>query len=84
MEGSNLIKMGFLRFYADSFKEILNIAAEVHKTEDEIKNIIQHLTKYTNKLLNLPVNSEKYEINVIDYTEFEQLYRSIIRDDGGC
>lgn len=38
------------------------------------------VTRYSNELLSLPSNSEKFEINVITYEEFATLYNSIHED----
>lgn len=55
----------------------MEIAIQAQKTEDEIKKTMIELTRFTNELLNLPATSEKYEINIIAFENFEELYRSI-------
>lgn len=72
--------MGFLRFHSGVFEQLMEIAIQAKRTEAEIKKTIMELTSYTNELLNLASTSEKYEIHIIDYDDFEGLYRSIHQD----
>lgn len=75
--GEKPIKVGFMKFHSDLFKILIKKASEVQVNETQIKTLIIDLTRYTNKLLSLPASSEEYEINIIEYLEFEELYQSI-------
>ncbi|HUY01353.1 MAG TPA: hypothetical protein VMV49_17460 [Candidatus Deferrimicrobium sp.] len=70
-------KVGFLRFELNLFNTLIEIAAEKNFTKLQIIDAILDITKYINQLLKLPENSETYEIHIIEYKEFEALYRSI-------
>jgi len=73
-------KIGFLTFGSDLFERLLEISDEIHLSEDQLKDIITAVTHYSNELLDLPSDSDKFEINVIDYEEFATLYNSIHED----
>jgi hypothetical protein len=70
-------KIGFLTFEPDLFESLLSIADETRIDEDQLRQIMLAVTRYSNELLEVPSDSEKFEINVITYEEFATLYNSI-------
>jgi len=74
------IKIGFLEFHSDLFEQLLSIAAEQQVTEEQLKHIILATTQYMNGFLQLPLISTHFEINVLDYKIFRELYESIHED----
>ncbi|MHA1265410.1 MAG: hypothetical protein ACTSRS_09270 [Candidatus Helarchaeota archaeon] len=72
-----MFKIGFLCFKSDLYSQLLELARKVGIIQMEIEMAIKGTTQYLNTLLNLPFTSEEYEIQVIDYPEFEELYKSI-------
>ncbi|NVM56211.1 MAG: hypothetical protein HWN66_21120 [Candidatus Helarchaeota archaeon] len=75
-----MVKIGFLNFSTDIFERLIDIAAENQITETQIKTSILEITHYTNELFKIPNDSDQYEVNVIDYEVFEELYKSIHKD----
>lgn len=73
-------QIGFLLFPDDLFKELLEITQTQNYTELELRDAIEGITQYSNQLLALPATSRQYQIQIIDYLTFLELYRSIHQD----
>lgn len=75
-----LVKVGFILFSPEIFQQLLELASVNHITEPQIKQAILDLTRFTNKLFNLHLDSEEYAVRAINYKEFETLYYSLYED----
>ncbi len=70
-------KVGFLLFHDGLFTQLTNIAIEHEISSQEITSAILRVMKFQNEILEIPSETDSFEINIVDFNVFEDLYTSI-------